>query len=44
MGLHHFPQDYISNEKGAKTKLSKYQQINVVSVKNVQELIHVPSP
>ena len=27
-----------------ETKLSKYQQIDVVNIKNVQNMVHVPSP
>ena len=44
MELHHFLQDYISSGSGAETKLSKSQQINAINVKNVQDMVHVPSP
>ena len=44
MKFYHFPQEYISNEKGAETKLSKSQQINAINFKNVQEIVHVPNP
>ena len=37
MKLHYFPQDYISNGRGAETKLSKSQQINAINVKIVQD-------
>ena len=40
-GLHHLPQDCISNGRRVKTKL---QQIDTINVKNVQDMIHVPSP
>ena len=32
-GLHHLPQDCTSNGRGAKTKLSKFQQIDSINVK-----------
>ena len=43
-GLHHLPQNCTSSERGTKTKLSKLQQIDAINVKNVQDVIHVPSP
>ena len=43
MELHHLPQDCTSSEKGAETKLSKPQKIAAINVKNVQDMIHVPS-
>ena len=43
MELHHLPLDCISSERGAKTKLSKSQQIDAINVKNVQDMIHVLS-
>ena len=43
MELHHLPQDCTSNGKGAETKLSKPQKIDAINVKNVQDMIHVPS-
>ena len=43
-GLHHLPQDCTSSQKGAETKLSKLQQIDAISVKNIQDMIHAPSP
>ena len=33
MKLHHLPQDYTSSGRGAETKLSKFQQIDVINVK-----------
>ena len=36
MELHHLPQDYTSNGKGAETKLFKLQQIDVKNTKNIQ--------
>ena len=42
--FHHLPQDCISNEREAETKLFKLQQIDVKNAKNVQDVIHVPSP
>ena len=42
--LHHLPQDYTSSGRRAETKLSKPQQIDAINVKNVQDMIHVPSP
>ena len=44
MELHHLSQDCTSSGRGAETKLSKLQQIDVINVKNVQDVIHVPSP
>ena len=44
MELHHLPQDYTSSGRRAETKLSKSQQIDAINVKNVQDMIHVPSP
>ena len=41
MELHHLFQDYISNGRGAETKLFKLQQIDAINVKNVQDVIHV---
>ena len=32
MELHYFPQDYITSGRGAKTKLSKSQQINAINL------------
>ena len=32
-GFHHLPQDCTSSERGAKTKLSKLQQIDAINVK-----------
>ena len=43
MELHHLPQDCTSSGKGAETKLSKPQKIDAINVKNVQDMIHVPS-
>ena len=43
MELHHLPQDCTLNGRGAETKLSKLQQIDAINVKNVQDMIHVPS-
>ena len=43
-GLHHLPQDYTSSRRGAETKLSKLQQIDAINIKNVQDMIYVPSP
>ena len=41
MELHHLPQYNTFSGRGAETKLSKLQQIDA---KNVQDMIHVPSP
>ena len=43
MELHHLFQDYTSSGRGAKTKLFKLQQIDAINIKNVQDVIHVPS-
>ena len=43
MELHHLPQDCTSSGKGAEIKLSKPQKIDAINVKNVQDMIHVPS-
>ena len=43
MELHHLPQDCAFSGKGAEAKLSKPQQIDVINVKNVQDVIHMPS-
>ena len=40
-GLHHLPQDCTFSERGVETKL---QQIGDINVKNIQDMIHVPSP
>ena len=42
--LHHLPQDYTSNGRGAETKLSKSRQIDAINVNNIQDMVHVPSP
>ena len=34
----------ISSGRGDETKLSKFQQIDAKNVKNIQDVIHVPSP
>ena len=44
IGLHHLPQDCTSNKRGAGTKLSKLKQVDAINFKNVQDMIHVPSP
>ena len=44
MELHHLFQDCTSSERGAETKLFKLQQIDVINIKNIQNVIHVPSP
>ena len=44
MRFHHLPQDCTSSGRGAETKSSKLQQIDAINVKNVQDVIHVPSP
>ena len=41
MELHHLPQDCTSSGRGVETKLFKLQQIDV---KNVHDVMHVPSP
>ena len=43
MELHHLPQDCTSSGRGTKTKLSKLQQMDAKNLKNVQDVIHVPS-
>ena len=43
MELHYLFQDCTSNGRGVETKLFKLQQIDVINVKNVQDVIHVPS-
>ena len=42
--VHHLSQDCTSSGRGAKIKLSKLQQIDAINVKNIQDVIHVPSP
>ena len=44
IGLHHLPQDCTSSRREAETKLSKLKQADAINVKNVQDMIHVPSP
>ena len=44
IGLHHLSQEYTSSGRGAETKSSKLQQIDDINVKNIQDVIHVPSP
>ena len=44
MEFHYLPQNCISSERGAKTKVFKFQQIDAKNVKNIQDVIHVPSP
>ena len=44
MEFHYLHQNYTSSERGAKTKLFKFQQIDVKNVKNIQDVIHVPIP
>ena len=44
MKFHYLPQNCTSSERGAETKLFKFQQIDAKNVKNIQDVIHVPSP
>ena len=44
MEFHYLPQNCTSSERGAKTELFKFQQIDAKNVKNIQDVIHVPSP
>ena len=39
MELHHLPQDYTSSGRRVETKLSKPQQIDAITDKNVQDMI-----
>ena len=42
--FHYFPQNCTSSGRGVETKLFKFQQIDAKNVKNIQDVIHVPSP
>ena len=42
--LHDLPQNCTSSRREAETKLSKFQQIDAINIKNDQDVIHVPSP
>ena len=44
MEFHYLPQNCTSSGREAETKLFKFQQIDAKNVKNVQDVIHVPSP
>ena len=44
MKFHYLPQNCTSSGRGAETKLFKFQQIDAKNVKNIQDIIHVPSP
>ena len=44
MEFYYLPQNCTSSGWGAKTKLFKFQQIYAKNVKNIQDVIHVPSP
>ena len=44
MEFHYLPQNCTSSGRGAETKLFKFQQIDAKNVKNIQDVIHVPSP
>ena len=44
MEFHYLSQSFTSNGRGAETKLFKFQQIDAKNVKNIQDVIHVPSP
>ena len=44
MEFHYLPQNCTSSERGTETKLFKFQQIDAKNVKNIQDVIHVPSP
>ena len=39
MEFHYRPQNCTSNERGAETKLFKFQQIDAKNVKNIQDVI-----
>ena len=43
MEFHYLPQNCTSSERGTETKLFKFQQIDAKNVKNIQNVIHVPS-
>ena len=43
MEFHYLPQNCTSSGRGAETKLFKFQQIDAKNVKNIQDVIHVPS-
>ena len=44
MKFHYLPQNCTFSGRGAETKLFKFQQIDAKNVKNIQDVIHVPSP
>ena len=44
MKFHYLPQNCTSSGRRAETKLSKFQQIDAKNVKNIQDVIHAPSP
>ena len=44
MEFHYLPQNCTSSGRGTETKLFKFQQIDAKNVKNIQDVIHVPSP
>ena len=44
MEFHYLLQNCTSSGRGAETKLFKFQQIDAKNVKNIQDVIHVPSP
>ena len=44
MEFHYLLQNCTSSGREAETKLFKFQQIDAKNVKNVQDVIHVPSP
>ena len=44
MEFHYLPQNCTSSGRKAETKLFKFQQIDTKNVKNIQDVIHVPSP
>ena len=44
MEFHYLPKNCTSSRRGAETKLFKFQQIDAKNVKNIQDVIHVPSP
>ena len=43
MKFHYLPQNCTSSERGTETKLFKFQKIDAKNVKNIQDVIHVPS-
>ena len=44
MEFHYLLQNCTFSGKEAETKLFKFQQIDAKNVKNIQDVIHVPSP